>query len=127
MADDKVEKVQSLYEAFGEGDIDTVLEALDDDIEWNSPAVLPHGMQANGREEVGKFFQGLDERWSEFEVQTSDFISSGDRVLVIGDARGKVDGVGASFGFVHAWTLDDNGVPAKFTEYVDPSPELLRH
>jgi ketosteroid isomerase-like protein len=127
MADENVEKVKSAYEAFDRGDIEAVLEALDDDIEWNVPAVLPHGAQAKGRDEVGEFFQDLAEKWSEFQVEASDFVSSGSRICVIGEARGKVEGVGASYGFVHAWTVDDEGALTKFEEFVDPSPELMEH
>ena len=126
MADESVEKVKSAYEAFDRGDIEEVLEALDPDIEWYVPAVLPQGTRAQGREEVGEFFQTLSERWSDFKVQASEFVSDGDRVCVIGEARGKVDGVGASYGFVHAWTVEGDAL-MKFEEYVDPSPELLEH
>jgi ketosteroid isomerase-like protein len=126
MADDKVEKVKSAYEAFEQGDIEAVLEALGEEIEWHVPAVLPHGRRAKGREEVGEFFQGLSEKWSDFRVEAEEFVSSGDRICVIGEARGKIDGRGASYGFVHAWTVDGE-VLAKFDEYVDPSPELLEH
>ncbi len=126
MADENVEKLKSAYEAFDRGDIEAVLETLDPDIEWRSPVVLPQGMQASGREEVGQFFQGLSEKWSDFAVEASEFVSSGERVCVIGEARGKVEGVGASYGFVHAWTVED-GELTKFAEYVDASPELLEH
>ena len=37
-SDDNVKTVQSVYEAFGRGDIPTVLDALTDDVDWASEA-----------------------------------------------------------------------------------------
>ena len=34
MNDPKIETVQSVYEAFGRGDIDFILDQLTDDVDW---------------------------------------------------------------------------------------------
>jgi uncharacterized protein len=124
MSEENVQLAKSAYEAFGRGDIPAVLGVLAEDVEWNVPAVLPHGAQARGRDEVGQFFERLVSTWSAFRVETDDFVASGDRVCVIGNAQGKLDGTDAGYGFVHAWTVRD-GAMARFEEYVDPGPELL--
>ena len=101
-----------------------VLFVLDENIVWNAPAVLPHAMAVDGRDDVGKFFQNLASTWEEFSLEIDDLVASGDRVCAIGRAGGRLDGEQTSYGFVHAWTVDA-GVLVRFDEYVDPSPELL--
>ena len=124
MANENVELLQSTYEAFGRGDIPGVMATFAEDITWHAPAVLPHGMDAKGREEVGSFFGRLAGLWDDFEVNLRDFVASGDRVCVIGRADGRLDGKQTGYGFVHCWTVK-NGACTEFDEYVDPDPELL--
>lgn len=124
MSNDNAELLRSTYEAFGRGDIPAVIGVLDENIVWNAPAVLPHAMAVNGRDDVGKFFQNLASTWEEFSLEVDDLVASGDRVCAIGRAGGTLKGEQASYGFVHAWTVRD-GVLVRFDEYVDPSPELL--
>jgi uncharacterized protein len=124
MAQDNVELLRKTYDAFGRGDIPAVMESFADDINWQAPAVLPHGMDARGKDEVGRFFEGLAGTWDGLTLDFGDFVASGDRVCVIGRAQGGLDGTQTGYGFVHCWTIRD-GVCTDFEEYVDPAPELL--
>lgn len=112
------------YEAFSRGDAAAVIAAMTDDIELNVPQVLPQGGKAHGHEEVGQFFERLADTWQDFGIDIEALVESGDRVLAIGRAHGKLDGVETGYGFVHSWTVRD-GALARFQEYVDPAPELL--
>ena len=125
MATDNVEMLRGTYEAFGRGDVAAVLDSFADDITWHVPAVLPHGGDARGKEEVGQFFQRLAGLWEDFKIDLRDYVASGDRVCVIGQADGRLDGTQTGFGFVHCWTVRD-GLCVDFDEYVDPAPELLQ-
>ena len=124
MSKDNAELLRDTYEAFARGDIPGVIGVLDEDIEWNVPAVLPHAMHVRGRDDVGGFFQKLPATWDDFGLELDDVVASGHRVCVIGRASGTLDGEQASYGFVHAWTVRD-GVCLRFDEYVDASPELV--
>jgi uncharacterized protein len=124
MSNDNAELLRGTYEAFGRGDIPAVMGVLDENIIWNTPAVLPHAMTVNGRADVAAFFQKLASTWEDFNLEIDDIVASGDRVCAIGRAGGTLDGEAASYGFVHAWTVRD-GVCVRFDEYVDPSRELL--
>ena len=124
MSKDNAELLRDTYEAFARGDIPSVIGVLDEDIEWNVPAVLPHGAHVRGRDEVGAFFQKLASTWDEFGLEVDDLVASGDRVCAIGRANGTLDGGQASYGLVHAWTMRD-GACLRFDEYVDPSAELI--
>jgi uncharacterized protein len=122
---DNAQILQDLYGAFGRGDIPAVIAGLDEHIAWNAPDVLPHSTPVNGRDDVPAFFQKLASTWEDFNLEVEDMCASGDRVCVIGQAGGKLDGRQTSYGFVHAWTVRD-GVCVRFDEYVDPD-ELIAH
>ena len=121
---DNAQLLRETYEAFGRGDIPAVLGAFADDIVWNAPEVLPHGMTASSRDEVGGFFEKLASEWEDFGIELDDITAAGDRGYVAGRASGTYEGARTGFGFVHAWTIRD-GKLARFDEYVDPSPELV--
>jgi ketosteroid isomerase-like protein len=126
MSEDNRRLVERAYEAFGRGDVAAVMEAFDEQIDWNTPEVLPHAMQVKGRDAVGGFFEKLASEWDPgFGIEIDDICASGDRVCAIGKAAGHLDGTPASYGFVHAWTIRD-GLCVRFDEYVDPSAELIR-
>ena len=40
--------VQTIYDAFGTGDVLTILETLADDVEWESPTTLRFGPACRG-------------------------------------------------------------------------------
>jgi ketosteroid isomerase-like protein len=124
MTNDNVALLRGTYDAFGRGDIPAVMAAFADDIEWHVPRAVPHGMEAHGKEEVGRFFQGLAATWADFGVETDDYVASGDRVCVTGRATGRLNDTTTGYGFVHSWTVAD-GACVRFDEYVDPDPELL--
>lgn len=98
--------------------------SLSEDVEWKVPEVLPHGMKAHGREEVGGFFERLAATWDELAVELDDYVASDDRVCAIGRVRGRLNGTEAGYGFVHSWTVRD-GVLVRFDEYVDPPAEVV--
>jgi ketosteroid isomerase-like protein len=120
VASENTELLTSTYEAFGRGDIPAVLAVLAEDIVWNAPEVLPHAIPVGGRDDVAAFFQNIASTWDEFELGIDDVVAEGDRVCMIGHAGGTIDGTHKSYGFVHAWTVND-GVCVRFDEYVDPT------
>jgi ketosteroid isomerase-like protein len=124
MVEDNVQVVSGAYDAFRRGDIPSIIGILHDDVDWHVPAVLPHRFDARGHEEVRQFFGRLAELWDELGVETDDLVASGDHVVVIGRASGKIDGRAAGYGFAHVWVMAD-GKATRFFEFVDPDEELL--
>jgi uncharacterized protein len=117
---DDLDLVRGAYDAFARGDIQAVLAVCAEDIEWNVPDVLPHGMHVRGHEAVGRFFGTLAGRWSDFGLELYEIVP-GERASVItrGVASGALDGQRTSYGFVHAFTIRD-GKAVAFEEYVAP-------
>jgi ketosteroid isomerase-like protein len=62
-ADDQVAIVKELYDNFGNGNVDAILEVLHDDIDWAGeadPPVSPWDGQRIGKDAVRQFFADLD-------------------------------------------------------------------
>ena len=112
MADTNLTLVQETYGAFGRGDIPAVLGAFTADIEWNVPAVLPHGAKARGPEEVGSFFEVLASTWENFDLRLDDFVASGDRVCAFGSAHGTLE----LYPNVVDGLEEEGGVPSRLTK-----------
>jgi ketosteroid isomerase-like protein len=84
MLDSKVAVVQAVYEAFGRGDVATILEQLTDDVDWSAVAVpvAPwHGV-CRGKAEVPRFFRELGDAEDVTEFTPLAFTESGDDVMV---------------------------------------------
>jgi ketosteroid isomerase-like protein len=117
-----VDIVRRGYEAFGRGDLDSLLSLFDDNIEWISsgPADLPTAGTRRGREQVREFFNAVNEVFDiqRFEPQT--FIAQGDRVVVLGEDSSRVKATGKTIDgqWAHVFTLAGEKVIG-FREYVD--------
>jgi ketosteroid isomerase-like protein len=112
--------VQQAYDAFGRGDIPGVLELVDDGVVWTAPETLPQGGSFKGREEVGRFFAGLDAAWERLEVVPEALGEIGEDLVVAvvrldGTRRG---GGPAGWGAVHVFSVRDGRV-VRFREYTD--------
>ena len=120
MSQSSEELIRALYAAFGRGEVPAVLAMLDEDIEWHAPVNLPHGGDFRGREAVGGFFQGIGEHWESLEVDLEALVSSGDRVVALARAQGRLRATGeeAAYSAAHSWTIVD-GIPVRFDEYVN--------
>jgi ketosteroid isomerase-like protein len=124
VAEESSRVVQGAYDAFRRGDVPAIIEVLHDDVDWHVPAVLPHRFDGRGRDDVRRFFEQLMGLWDELGVETEAFVVSGDHVVVLGRASGKIRGRAAGYGFAHVWVMADGKV-AQFFEFVDPDEELL--
>lgn len=91
--------VQSIFEAFGRGDIPGVLEHVSEDVVWNAPGparVLYYG-ERRGHEGATEFFAGLGGS-VEFEMfEVGEFVAEGETVVVLGRERGRVKTTGKTF------------------------------
>src|SRR5207247_415339 len=99
--------IRGAYDAFARGDIPGVLATLHPDIDWHVTDALPQGGDAHGHDEVAGFFGRLAGIWDSLEIVTDAFVASDDRVVVVGEGRGKIDGADAAYGFAHSWTFGD--------------------
>ena len=112
--------IQQAYDAFDKGDIAAVIALLDENVEWTSPRVLPHGGEFSGPVQVGKFFEGIGANWDSL-VLDIESVSDAGASTVVGVVRAKgmhKDGTAREYGAAHLFDVR-NGKIARFREYVD--------
>jgi ketosteroid isomerase-like protein len=85
-ANDNVKTIQSIYEAFGRGDLPAILESLADDVDWASSVSsteVPWWGVRHGKDEVTDFFVKLAASTETLEFTTLEIMGDGDTVLTV--------------------------------------------
>jgi ketosteroid isomerase-like protein len=106
-----LELVQQRYMAFGRGDVPGLLAGMADDMEWDSryPSVVPFGGQWRGHDGVTALIGAINDAIEVLAFEIHDFISEGDKVVVLGSEDAKAKSTGRSYHneWVHVWTVRD--------------------
>lgn len=111
--------IRQAYDDFAQGNVPGVLDSLADDVTWNVPTLVPQGGSANGKEEVGGFFQRLGELYEGLNLDIQDLVDGDNRVAGVGVASGNLrEGGPVEYGFVHVFDVE-GGKVTRFREYVD--------
>ena len=108
MAHPNAELVGRGYEAFGQGDLDTVMELFADDITWHVSGNSPIAGDYHGKEGVMAFFGKLmEETGGTFHLSVHDIAATDRHVLAIIDAHAERNGKTHDFNAIHVWHLRD--------------------
>ena len=123
MSSANVTLVQSLYAAFGRGDIATILSALTADVHWHvngRPNDFPGIGTWNGPAEVQKFFQTVAEHEDFSEFTPQEFHAADDKVFVLGRYAQTLRKTGRKVAsdWCHVFTIKDGKVTS-FKEFND--------
>ena len=116
--------IQSLYAAFGRGDLPAILDFFDPAITWSSNgdrARIPWGGTRRGHDGAASFFADLGTNLDFEAFEPRQFFPSGDTVIVLGHTRARSKtGAKGIFGseWVHVFTVRD-GKLTGFQEYYD--------
>jgi uncharacterized protein len=121
---DNVKLLKGLYDAFGRGDIPTVLGAMSPDIKWHQAENNPY--RPSGEAWVGPdailndLFMRLGTEWDGFAVHPKLFHGAGETVVVEGRYSGAYKPTGKSMDtqFCHVWDFTDGKI-TRFQQYVD--------
>ena len=84
--EDNVKTVKAVYEAFGRGDLPTILDALTDDVDWASSVSsteVPWWGVRHGKAEVTDFFVKLADGTETTEFTVLEILGEGDTVLTV--------------------------------------------
>ena len=112
---ENVETLKRGYQAFGQGDMETVMALYTDDITWEAgdPSTgLPGAGTHEGKDGVQRFFGTIPENFDQFSVNPDEWIDGGgDTVIVLGHNEATTKS-GNSFKapFVHIWRFRDGKV-----------------
>jgi ketosteroid isomerase-like protein len=116
-----VRTVKDFFAAIGRGDKEGLLALVAEDIEWIIPGEdWPLAGTHRGHAGVAVAFQKTSREVPFSYPEPLEFIAQGDRVLVIGFAKGKITATNRTFEdhFVFAITVRD-GKLTKIREYID--------
>ena len=80
---ENIELVKRGYEAFSAGDIETVMNTLDDNVEWVQPGESAISGTYHGKDELGQFLARLAEKSP--TVKLNRLIADGDTVVALTD------------------------------------------
>jgi ketosteroid isomerase-like protein len=123
MSQANVAAAQSLYAAFGRGDIATILAGVAPDIDWRCvgrPSDFPTFGPRKGPKEVGEFFKAVADTNDFSEFSPKEFYADGDKVFVLGHyaLSLKKNGKKIASDWCHIFTFHD-GKLVKFREFLD--------
>lgn len=123
MSQADVALIQSLYAAFGRGDIATIIAALAPDVDWRlngSRSDYPLFGNRKGPREVQAFFEEIPKLQDFSDFTPREFHAAGDRVFVLGHYAATIRKTGrkAACDWVHIFTVR-NGKVAAFLEFTD--------
>ena len=121
---DNVAFVKSIYEAFGRGDIPTVLGSMSPDLRWyeaEGNPYMPSGDALVGPDELlNKLLMRIGAEWDGFTIHVKSVYGAGDSVIVEARYSGTYKPTGKSIDAqaCHVWDVK-NGKVSKFQQYVD--------
>jgi len=114
--------LKQAYDAYGRGDIQSLLGRVAKDIDWELPEVkgIPFTGKRHGINQVADFFRILAECQKPRGFKPDRFLAQDDQVVVLGHATFAVKATGAEFSgdWCHIFRIA-GGKIASFKEYYD--------
>jgi uncharacterized protein len=114
-ADANISTITQVYEAFGRGDVATILEAVTDDVDWAAEAAssaAPWYGVRHGRDAVAAFFSGFGSAMEVEEFTPVSFAANDTDVLTVVRfrARSRSTGRAAEMDLHHYFKFRDGKI-----------------
>jgi ketosteroid isomerase-like protein len=115
--------VQDAYAAFGRGDVQGILDRLDDGIVWKgvygAGQHVPTSGERRGKTQVGEFFKQVAQNVNFSRFEPKEFIATGDKVVALGHYTATTP-MGKTFDsdFAMVFTVRNSKV-VEFQEFMD--------
>jgi ketosteroid isomerase-like protein len=117
-----VQVIKKAYTAFARGDVETILDCLAEDVEWETPGPteIPYAGLFRGKNGVADFLRILNDAEDVLFFEPEAFFGQGDRVVVLGhySSRIKATNRSAQTNWSHSFVLR-NGKVVKCRQYFD--------
>ena len=113
-AEANIKIIQSIYEAFGRGDVDAILDKLADDVDWavEEAGSAPWNGRRRGKGDVANFFKALGDNVEVTEFTPLAFASNETDVMVVirYGVRVPATGKAGAMDLHHWWRFRDDKV-----------------
>jgi ketosteroid isomerase-like protein len=130
---DHVGTIRNIYEAFGRGDVPSILDCFADDIAWeawaDNTAVhrgVPWLRERRGRTGAAEFFTyvGNDMKIEDFQVLS--IMAGGNQVAVEFVIQATIRSTGGHYRDeeIHLWTFNEDGKVIRLRHYTDTAKHL---
>ena len=126
--------IETVYEAFGRGDIPAILDQMADDVTWEQwetdntaqEAGVPWVLPRKGRAGVMDFFQDVAAGLEFHSFEPRNLLEGGNQVVatIALDATAKVTGERFQDEEIHLWTFDDAGKISAMRHYTDTAKHI---
>jgi uncharacterized protein len=111
--------IQQAFADFQNGNITAILDACTDDVVWSGYKVpgVDFTNTMFGKDGVQEFFTKLGQQVDFLQFETKEFISQGDRVVVLGHNIGTIKSTGKTFSneFCFSFKMRDGKVQNYFS------------
>ncbi len=114
-----IEAVRAFYAALGQGDAQTALGLMADDIEWNT--MWHYKVAGRGPRQVAEgLLKPLMAEWTSFALTPTDYVAEGDTVVSLGRFTGVhgASGKPVDAAYAHVWDVA-GGKIRRFRQYID--------
>ena len=128
------ETVQTIYEAFGRGDVPAILDRIAEDAVWEAwegentaqEADVPWMRPRRGRDGVAGFLQDVAAGLEFHSFEPRNLLEGGNQVVatINIDATVKTTGERLQDEEIHLWTFDDEGRISGLRHYVDTAKHI---
>jgi len=112
-ADQNIKTIQQVYEAFGRGDVQAVVDAVSNDVDWAAEAsstVAPWYGVRHGKEGVASFFEAFGSTMEILEFQPYAFAGNDTEVFTVVHCRAKSRATGKAIEHdLHHYFRFENG------------------
>lgn len=125
--------VQSIYEAFGKGDIPAILDVLADDVEWEAwadnsavEAGVPWMVPRHGKAEAVGFFEAAGQM-EILDLQVLSMMEGGNQVAVEFVLEANLPAWGGGHyrdEEMHLWTFNGDGKVVRLRHYTDTAKHI---
>jgi ketosteroid isomerase-like protein len=127
---DALKTAQTIYEAFGRGDVPGLLAQLSPDVSWEHGAPdhgIPWLKPGRGIEHVAAFFGSLSRDLAIEQFDIKGFFVSGNEVIVTVDVQAQVKATGKRFRDfeLHHWAMGADGKVLGFRHVLDTHQHWL--
>ena len=110
-----LETVKTIYDAFGRGDVDTILDSLTDDVDWSSEAASRSASwygRRSGKRGVAEYFAAIGKTIEVLDFTQLSFTANDTEVMVLSQfrMRSRRNGKESAMQLHHYWRFRDDKV-----------------